>query len=367
MKINYGNVIITGVRMPTWNTPRWVPVQITVTAGGVATVFVDGTNVFGNVVLPGYAPSSGRFGLYARTGGQTETHWLDDFSLTVLTRDTARGGQVTLDTTNNTVIYTPPTDACGYDHFYYIITDNQLGGEIVDTKTMFIAEANPAPPHIVSYVTNASIVVGSNGFVVLPDFASQVVATDNCCCITVSQSPAAGTQVSVGVWPVTITVSDAVGTAVQVTTTYEVYAYPPLRLTGGPAGTLMLTFDSVPGQMYRLNYRDNQNAPWSKLMDLTATATTTGFIESLPLLISREYRVEVLYTPPVPTPPALSLPLNFQVEPGKLYRLQYSVSLDTPVWTDVGPQLYAASDRLSILEVTAADPQRFYRLIATTP
>ncbi|MBI5383836.1 MAG: HYR domain-containing protein [Verrucomicrobia bacterium] len=92
LKINYNNIIIAGVQIPTWNNPRIVPVNITVTVDGIATVFVDGTNVFGNVTLPGYVPKAGRFGFYARTGGQNETHWVDDVSVSVLsTLDTARG------------------------------------------------------------------------------------------------------------------------------------------------------------------------------------------------------------------------------------------------------------------------------------
>ncbi len=90
MKLRYGGVDIAGVQIPTWNSTNYVPVSITLAPNGTLTVLVDGTNVFGNVVLP-YVPAAGRFGFFARTGGQFETHWLDDLSITVLTVETAHG------------------------------------------------------------------------------------------------------------------------------------------------------------------------------------------------------------------------------------------------------------------------------------
>jgi hypothetical protein len=88
MKINYKGIVVAGVQMPTaWNSPRWVPVSIVVNAAGQLTVLVDGTNVFGAVALP-WVPSAGRFGMYARTGGQFASQGVDDFSATVLTVET---------------------------------------------------------------------------------------------------------------------------------------------------------------------------------------------------------------------------------------------------------------------------------------
>jgi len=85
MKIRYGNADIAGVQMPTWNTTRTVPVSISVDSGGNVTVLVDGTNVFGALTLPSWTPSVGRFGLYARTGGQNQTHWVDDLAINAQT------------------------------------------------------------------------------------------------------------------------------------------------------------------------------------------------------------------------------------------------------------------------------------------
>src|SRR6185503_639905 len=80
MKIRYGNVDIVGVRTPTWISPRWIDVSISITPQGMMTVLVDGTNVFGNIVLPNYQPARGQFGLYGRTGGEFQSHSVDDLS-----------------------------------------------------------------------------------------------------------------------------------------------------------------------------------------------------------------------------------------------------------------------------------------------
>ena len=85
MKIRYGNLDIIGVRSPAWVTPRWVDVNINVTAQGRMTVLVDGTNVFGTITLPNYTPRPGRFGIYGRTGGEFQSHAIDDLSITALT------------------------------------------------------------------------------------------------------------------------------------------------------------------------------------------------------------------------------------------------------------------------------------------
>jgi hypothetical protein len=98
MKIRYRGLDVAGVRIPTWNSPRWVDVAVSLTGQGVLTVLVDGTNVFGNVTLPNYQPISGRFGVYARTGGQSESHAIDDLSITsLLTIETTRDPAINTD------------------------------------------------------------------------------------------------------------------------------------------------------------------------------------------------------------------------------------------------------------------------------
>jgi hypothetical protein len=90
VKIRYrGQDIVGQATAWPWNSSRYVPIDISVTAEGILNVLIDGTNVFSNVQLPSYTPARGRFGLYARTGGQNVTHWVDDLSITAHTLETS--------------------------------------------------------------------------------------------------------------------------------------------------------------------------------------------------------------------------------------------------------------------------------------
>ncbi|MGC8830009.1 MAG: PA14 domain-containing protein, partial [Verrucomicrobiia bacterium] len=126
MKIKWHGNYIAQKQTTVWSSPNYVPISITLTSDGQLTVIVSGTNVFGTITLPNYAPSAGRFGLFARTGGAYETHWIDDLNITVLTATTGSGGSVAL--ANGNVTYTPPANSAGRDAFYYIVSDGQEGG-----------------------------------------------------------------------------------------------------------------------------------------------------------------------------------------------------------------------------------------------
>jgi hypothetical protein len=121
MRIRYNGADVITQQTPTWNSTRWVPVTITVTAGGLATVSVDGTNVFANVALPGYTPKTGRFGIYARSGGAFESHSMDDLSIYAITADTAR---------------TPFTDATSYGNAYLTST-----GGVANSGVLHLTDA----------------------------------------------------------------------------------------------------------------------------------------------------------------------------------------------------------------------------------
>ena len=132
---NGGDVPLGRVLIPKITNANYVPMQITLHADGKLDVALDGTNVFLGLPTP-YVPLSGSFVLGARTGGQYETHWVDNLSITAWSAQTALGGTVTL--TNDTVSYTPPADACGADTFYYVASDGQAGGEAAATASVTI-------------------------------------------------------------------------------------------------------------------------------------------------------------------------------------------------------------------------------------
>src|ERR1035438_7222672 len=71
------NVMTTNA-LCTW--PKYANVSIQLT-NGLLNVNYNGTNIFTNLVLAGYVPTSGRFGLGSRTGAEDENCWLDNLSI----------------------------------------------------------------------------------------------------------------------------------------------------------------------------------------------------------------------------------------------------------------------------------------------
>ncbi len=70
-------------------------------------------------------------------------------------------------------------------------------------------------PVITVCASDRTISADSNCEVVMPDLTGEVTATDNCAGITVTQVPVAGTVISTGITPVTLTVTDAGGNMVD--------------------------------------------------------------------------------------------------------------------------------------------------------
>jgi hypothetical protein len=72
-----------------------------------------------------------------------------------------------------------------------------------------IAVIDVTPPVITTCATNMTLNADTNCQAVIPDLTTQVVASDTCSGVTITQSPVAGTLVGLGDTVVTITVSDA--------------------------------------------------------------------------------------------------------------------------------------------------------------
>ena len=94
-------------------------------------------------------------------------------------------------------------------------------GDIVVTITVSDAATNQTtcqatiivvdvtPPDITTCATNRTINAGANCQAAIPDLTTQVVASDACSGVTITQSPEAGTPVGLGNTVVTLTVKDA--------------------------------------------------------------------------------------------------------------------------------------------------------------
>jgi len=271
IKVRWQNALIYTNLIPKWNSPDYVTMQINLNADGKLSVLTNGVPVFSNLQIPGFTPFAGEFGFYGRTGGQNQTHWLDDISLTVMDPNvlqTVNGGTVTLTATDLT--YRPGANRSGPDSFTYTITDGQVDGQVMNTVNIYVDETTPTPPTIVSYATNTTVSLGSDCQAVLPDVTATVVATDNSCCLTITQVPAAGTVIAQGDTVVTLTVTDGIGLSATAEATVTAAD------TTGPELTLAAT--AVTLQVGA--------SCQAALTDLTAGATTTDC--NGPVVLSQE-------------------------------------------------------------------------------
>jgi len=61
---------------------QYANLVIRVNENGTLDLQYKGNAIFNGLPLPGYTPlAGGRFGLGARTGGQNETHWVDNIAI----------------------------------------------------------------------------------------------------------------------------------------------------------------------------------------------------------------------------------------------------------------------------------------------
>jgi len=220
MKLRYGGVDIGGIQSPTWNSTEFIPVTVTLKVGGLLTVTVGSSNLVTDLLLP-YVPAAGRFGFHARTGGQFESHTIDDVVIRP-TYLTPHGGLVTLDSGSGDVTYTPATGYCGPDSFTYVVTDGQQGGNTCGLVNLMVIEANQIAPIITSCATNRTLGAVANCQVALPSMIGELVVTENCTYLAITQNPPAGTLIGLGDTLVTFTVTDSANLTAICTATITV-------------------------------------------------------------------------------------------------------------------------------------------------
>jgi hypothetical protein len=103
---------------------------------GTLDLAYKGITVYTNLSIPGYTPTAGHFVLAARTGGESETHWLDDISITTVPPITGAAS-----------ITTQPADASGPER----------------GSASFRVVPGGAPPHTFQWFTNNVAVDGEVG------------------------------------------------------------------------------------------------------------------------------------------------------------------------------------------------------------
>jgi DNA/RNA endonuclease G (NUC1) len=101
-----------------------------------------------------------------------------------------------------------------------IITATDSAGNTSTATTTFTV--NDTTPPSVTAPASTSASAGPTGQAAIPDVVAAASASDNCGPVTLSQSPAAGTMVGVGVHTITITATDAAGNTSTATTTFTI-------------------------------------------------------------------------------------------------------------------------------------------------
>jgi hypothetical protein len=308
IRVKYAGLFISSVQVPKWNSPNFIPMIVKLDADGTVDVTVDGTNVFENLATP-YVPSAGRFGIYGRTGGLNQRHWVDNLVVNMTSTGPSASFSSTFDAppypygtvtaTGGNVTYTPAADACGQDTFYYVVTDGQEGGISVGTVNVDIAETNPLPPVIDSCPTNRTVTVA--GQYALPDLRSELTVSDSCGVPILTQDPAPGTLVSVGTTNViTLTATDSLGLfdTCQATIIVEGDAAVPTFIPGSVSysgGTFSALFQTANGVTYEVEYTDSLTAPvtWTLLEVIVGDGTIKPISDPGPLPPTRYYRIVI--------------------------------------------------------------------------
>ncbi len=81
ISVRYGGSEID-VQAATLRTGTWVPVRIEMAADGTLNLFHNSIQIFTDIPVPGYSPETGwRFAFGARTGGQNDNHWIDNYAV----------------------------------------------------------------------------------------------------------------------------------------------------------------------------------------------------------------------------------------------------------------------------------------------
>lgn len=143
---------------------------------------------------------------------------------------------------------------------------------------------------------------------------------------------------------------------------------PILQITV-QSNLVMLSFNSISGQTYRVEYKNSVNdTSWSVLTNLTAVDATT-LCSDLLTGTQRVYRAILNPTPaPLPVPPVLQINvqsnlvvLSFNSTPGQYYRVEYTETLGAGSWSVLTN--LAATGTNSVVFHTLGDVPRYYRVV----
>jgi len=148
----------------------------------------------------------------------------------------------------------------------------------------------------------------------------------------------------------------------------------PLKITSLEVsnGVAVITWNSVSGQTYRLQYKDSvTDANWNDVAQAVQatgpTASATNLVGSVP---HRFYRVMVVETPAASPPVITSITVTggsaviaWSATPGQNYRLQHKQDVTSENWIDLNPDVLATGPVATATNFVGNAPRRFYRVL----
>ena len=147
----------------------------------------------------------------------------------------------------------------------YTATD-AAGNSTQATQTVTVIDNTPpslTPP------APTSVNAGASGQAAIPNVLAGTTASDNCGPVTLSQSPAAGTMVGVGIYTITITAQDSAGNMSTATTTFTVtggavtftFSLPQTSVKRGKPVKLDISFSNTTGEKQWVSYIVRYSGP----------------------------------------------------------------------------------------------------------
>jgi hypothetical protein len=240
-------------------------------------------------------------------------------------------------------------------------------------------------PIITTCATNMTINAAANCQAAIPDLTPQVVASDSCSGVTITQSPVAGTLVGLGATVVTITVSDAATNQAtcQATITVVDGSVPditaqPQSVTNlvGTIATFNVTATSCSAMgyqwMFGTNVLSDENAATLTITNVQTSHTGdyTVVLTNAAGSITSDVATLTVLLPAAPTLSARPMLLSnghfyagFTGTPNVPYTVKYADEVTGP-WQTLTNLTSDGSGLIKIDDILAtAPPRRFYRVV----
>jgi hypothetical protein len=292
--------------------------------------------------------------------------------------------------TNGVIRWTPDeTQGPGTNLFTTIVSDGTLSA--TNSFVVTVNEVNSAPsltlPPTMNIVeqaawsatataTDSDIPANPLTFALVSGPSGLTVASNGVINWTPTQAQALNT------YTVTISVTDtnppavnekslSVTNSFQITVNVASNDFRIISITTSN-GVATVTWTSVAGNYYRLQYKDSLTAAsWSGVTpDVQATNQTTSMTNVLGGATQRFYRVMLVQTTDLPRPIIQSIvvtngvvTVTWSAVPPHVYRLQYNGNLTFTNWSTVVPDVTAVDPTAQTTDTVGISAQRFYRVL----